>query len=231
MQRTVRLSVWLAVPFALFVPTLSALAQSALGGGGAPSGGNPLALSYRTPDPARGQQVSQSCQGCHGPGLVSRDPEVPSLAGQHFSYVQFQLAVYRAKLRPGPVMQQVAGKLSDQDIADIAAYAETLQPGPAWKTESAALRVRGAALFHVGDGPRNIIACAICHGDDGRGNNRLGVASITNLAPEYALEVLHEFKNTPEFGVPHPNAMRIALQPLTEDDLKAVAAYISSMGQ
>lgn len=234
MQRTVRLSLWLAAPFALLIPALSALAQASGGQGappaaGGPPGGNPLALTFKTPDPAHGQRVAQQCQSCHGPGLVSQDGEVPGLAGQIPSYTRLQLAAFRARLRPSEVMWQQAARLSDQDIADIAAYAGTLRPGPAWKVQDAALRARGEALFHRGDGPRNIIACAICHGDDGRGGDRLGVASVTNLSPEYAAEVLHEFKNTPEFGIPHPNAMRIALRPMTEADLKAVEAYISSM--
>lgn len=229
MQRTVRLSLWLAVPFALLIPAISALAQS--GGGSAPPAGNPLALTFKTPDPAHGQAVSQSCQGCHGPGLVSKNQGIPGLAGQVPSYTRLQLAAFRAKLRPSEVMWKQAANLSDQDIADIAAYAATQQPGPAWPVEDAALRAKGEALFHMGDGPRNIIACAICHGGDGHGEDRLGVASITNLSPEYAGEVLHEFKDTPEFGVPHPNAMRIMLRPMTEDDLKAVETYIGSMGK
>lgn len=231
MQRTVRLSLWLAVPLALFIPAISALAQS--GEGTAPPAKNPLALEFKTPDPAHGKAISQTCQGCHGPGLASVNSAIPGLAGQNPSYTRLQLTVFRAKLRPSAVMWQQAAKLSDQDIADIAAYAETLQPGPAWKVDSAdaALAAKGEALFQTGDGPRNIIACAICHGSDGRGNDRLGVASITNLSPGYGGEVLHEFKNTPEFGISHPNAMRIALRPMTEEDLKAVQIYISSMGK
>lgn len=68
MQRIVRLSLWLAAPLALFIPAISALAQS--GGNTAPPAGNPLALTFKTPDPAHGKEISQTCQGCHGPGLA-----------------------------------------------------------------------------------------------------------------------------------------------------------------
>jgi cytochrome c553 len=125
-------------------------------------------------------------------------------------------------------MQGVASRLSDQNIADLAAYFAAQSPGPAWAADPA-LRARGAALFQGGDNDRNMIACAVCHGEDGRGADRQGIASVTNLAPGYGLEILHEFRDTPRFGVPHPDAMRIALKPLTDDDLKALAAYISSM--
>lgn len=228
MKRTARRLLWLLVPSLLAAPVLAAVAQ-----GSAPSGppaGDPLALKFSAPSAARGAQLSASCQGCHGAGGVSMNPGTPRLAGQVPGYVRFQLAAFRAKLRPGPVMQQVASRLSDQDIADLAAYFASQRVGGAWKAQDRALRARGEALFQGGDAPRNVIACAICHGADGRGQDRLGVASVTNQSPEYALNVLHEFKGAPTFGgIVHPEAMRIALQPLNENDLKAVAAYISSM--
>lgn len=231
---------WLAVPLLLSLPALWASAQGgppagmpAQGapGGGPPAGGGPppgLVLKYDAPSAERGQALSQSCAGCHGPGGVSPQAAVPGLAGQVPSYTRFQLAVFRAKLRPSPIMQNVASRLSDQNIADLAAFYAEREPGPAWATDPA-LQARGAALFHGGDNDRSVIACAVCHGDDGRGADRQGIASVTNLAPEYGLEVLHEFRDTPRFGVPHADAMRIALKPLSDDDLKALAAYISGM--
>lgn len=222
---------WLAIPFLLFLPVLWAGAQGTPPpGGAAPAGGPPpgLVLRFGAPSAERGQTLSRSCAGCHGPGGVSTQAAVPGLAGQVPSYTRFQLAVFRAKLRPSEIMQAVASRLSDQDIADLAAYFAAGEPGPAWAADPA-LRGRGAALFQGGDNDRNVIACAVCHGEDGRGADRQGIASVTNLAPEYGLAVLHEFHDTPRFGVPHADAMRIALKPLSDDDLRALAAYISSM--
>ena len=93
-----------------------------------------------------------------------------------------------------------------------------------------ALRAKGEKLFNSGDAARNIIACAVCHGGNGRGLDAHGIASVTNLAPKYAGTVLYEFRDTPSFGgLTHPEAMRIALKPLNDRDLKDVAAYLSSM--
>ncbi|GAA5511630.1 hypothetical protein Dcar01_00342 [Deinococcus carri] len=230
MKRTVARLLWLAAPLALAAPVLAAVTQ-ARPPAGAPPGGNPLELKYSTPNAAHGAQLSASvCQKCHGPAGVSTDAGYPRLAGQVPDYTRFQLAAFRAKLRPSPVMQAVASHLSDQDIADLAAYFSAQAVGPAWKTQDAALRARGEALFLRGDPARNAIACAVCHGQSGRGVDHLGVASVTNQAPKYALDVLHEFKNAPGFGgIPQPEAMRIVLRPLGEDDLRALAAYISSM--
>ncbi len=168
------------------------------------------------------------CASCHGGRLVTSYPGLPSLAGQPPSYVRLQLAAFRAKLRPNEAMQKVTASLKDQDIADIAAYAAGLNPSPAWQADDA-LRAKGAAPFNAGDGKRNFIACVVCHGANGRGDDRLGGASITNLAPEYAGRVLHEFKDAPGFPVPYPDAMRVVLKDYTQADLDAVVAYISSM--
>ena len=85
-------------------------------------------------------------------------------------------------------------------------------------------------LFTAGDAGRNVIACTICHGADGRGLSESGIASVTNLAPKYAVEVLKEFRDTPSFGgLIHPESMRIAVKPLTDADLTDVAAYLASM--
>ncbi|SEJ45157.1 Cytochrome c553 [Deinococcus reticulitermitis] len=194
-----------------------------------PPAGNPLALRHGPPDAARGQRLSAECSACHGPGGVSSDESIPGLAGQIVPYTQLQLAAFRAKLRPSEVMQRVAAKLTDQDIADLSAYFVTQAPGPAWKVDAGA-RARGMKLFTAGDAGRNVIACAICHGDGGRGVSDHGIASVTNLSPKYGVEVLKEFRNTPSFGgLIHPEAMRIAVKPLTDADLTDVAAYLASM--
>lgn len=75
-------------------------------------------------DAAR-EKVSM-CIGCHGiPGYRTTFPHVyhvPKLGGQHPAYIVKALQAYRAGERSHPTMQGVAASLSDQDIADLAAY-------------------------------------------------------------------------------------------------------------
>ncbi|MHA0035803.1 c-type cytochrome [Deinococcus sp. PESE-13] len=219
---------WLAVPALLGTSVFAATTPGANPQAtAAPK--NPLALQFKTPSAARGATIAGTCAGCHGKTGVSVQADIPSLAGQIPNYTQFQLAAFRAKLRPSNVMQQVASKLSDQDIADLSAYYAAQAVGPAWKAEPAA-RARGQKLFTAGDPARNVIACAVCHGSNGRGLNANHIASVTNLPPEYALAVLKEFHEAPTFGgIVPPETMRIAVKPLTDKDLKDVATYISSM--
>jgi cytochrome c553 len=66
------------------------------------------------------------CIGCHGiPGYKTAFPDVyhvPMIAGQKPAYITAALKAYREGARPHPSMRGIAASLSDQDIADLAAY-------------------------------------------------------------------------------------------------------------
>jgi len=76
-------------------------------------------------DVAAGEKKAYTCLGCHGvEHYVNTYPtyKVPRVAGQHEAYLVAALQAYRAKTRSHATMQANSGNLSDQDIADIAAY-------------------------------------------------------------------------------------------------------------
>ena len=73
-------------------------------------------------DPAAGREKAVACRPCHGLDGQSRQPDAPSIAGQVELYLGQQLADYRSGKRQHPVMGVIAGGLSDQDIADLAAW-------------------------------------------------------------------------------------------------------------
>ena len=66
------------------------------------------------------------CIGCHGiPGYKATFPEVfqvPMLGGQSAKYIESALNAYKKGDRKNPSMRGIAAGLSDQDIADVAAY-------------------------------------------------------------------------------------------------------------
>ena len=66
------------------------------------------------------------CIGCHGiPGYKTAFPDVyhvPMIAGQQPGYITAALKAYSEGARPHPSMRGIAASLSDQDIADLAAY-------------------------------------------------------------------------------------------------------------
>lgn len=72
---------------------------------------------------ARGVELSKPCQACHGAdGNGVGNPIYPILAGQYADYLAQALKSYRSGDRVNVIMQGFAGTLSDQDIADLAAY-------------------------------------------------------------------------------------------------------------
>jgi cytochrome c553 len=77
-------------------------------------------------DPAKGKEKTRMCEGCHGiEGWRTAFPEVyrvPKLGGQHAAYIAQALHEYKRGDRSHPSMRAIAGSLSDQDIANLAAY-------------------------------------------------------------------------------------------------------------
>jgi len=80
-------------------------------------------------DKARGRTLVYTCNGCHGvPGYANAYPEyhVPHIAGQNELYIVNALKAYKSGERTHPTMGAQAQSLSDQEIADIAAYLSSL---------------------------------------------------------------------------------------------------------
>lgn len=77
-------------------------------------------------NPVAGKDKTSMCAGCHGiPGYKTAFPEtysVPKLGGQHAAYIVKALQGYKSGDRSHPTMRAIASGLSDQDMADLAAY-------------------------------------------------------------------------------------------------------------
>ncbi|MEO6748561.1 MAG: cytochrome c [Casimicrobiaceae bacterium] len=75
---------------------------------------------------AHGKEKTRMCEGCHGiPDWRTAFPEVysvPRLGGQHAEYIVKALQEYKSGEREHPSMRSIAASLSDQDMADLAAY-------------------------------------------------------------------------------------------------------------
>lgn len=78
-----------------------------------------------TGDPTAGKTKAIPCMGCHGiPGYFNVYPSyhVPRVGGQHAEYIVAALKAYKNGDRAHKTMQAQAASLSEQDMADIAAY-------------------------------------------------------------------------------------------------------------
>ena len=77
-------------------------------------------------DPVAGKNKTAMCAGCHGiAGFRTAYPEtyhVPKLGGQNAGYIVSALKAYKAGDRQHPTMKAIAAGLTEQDMADLAAY-------------------------------------------------------------------------------------------------------------
>jgi cytochrome c553 len=78
-------------------------------------------------DVAAGRRKAIACQTCHGLDGLSKLPEAPHLAGQPERYLVKSLDEYRKGERKHEMMTLVVKDLSDQDVADLAAYYAAIQ--------------------------------------------------------------------------------------------------------
>ncbi len=88
-------------------------------------------------DAARGATKTAMCTGCHGiVGWRTAYPEVykvPKIGGQHRDYIVKALTEYKTGERSHPTMRAIATSLSEQDMADLAAYYSASAPVTASK--------------------------------------------------------------------------------------------------
>jgi cytochrome c553 len=178
-------------------------------------------------DAQSGSTKVQMCIGCHGiVGYQADFPQVykvPKIAGQDARYIASALTAYRAGDRKFPTMRSVAAALSDQDIADIAAYYSKLgkPDGP----------VPAALETPVPDKIRSSVAtCVSCHGAN---FSTPTDGSIPRLAGQYAdyLQIAlksYQVEGNPHFG--RANAVMGAMaKPLKDDTIDEIASYLASL--
>jgi cytochrome c553 len=73
-------------------------------------------------DVEAGKAKSVMCAACHGANGISPSPIWPNLAGQKEQYLIKQITAFRDGTRKDPQMSPMAAALTDEDIANLAAY-------------------------------------------------------------------------------------------------------------
>jgi len=169
------------------------------------------------------------CGACHGPGGNSSNPEWPKLAGQHASYVYFQLKVLKSGERKNPVMNAQAANLSDQDMKDLAAYFAAQKPTPG-VASPAAVKV-AEKLYRGGDAARGLPACAACHGPQGNGNAGAAYPRISGQHAKYTATVLRTLRGLHGAPIPRQNLVTMATvaSKLTDAEIDALASYVNGL--
>jgi cytochrome c553 len=78
-------------------------------------------------DPAAGKAKAQMCAVCHGLNGVARVPDAANLAGESTLYLTRQLQAFKSGQRQHEQMTLIAQSLSDQDMADLAAWYSSIK--------------------------------------------------------------------------------------------------------
>jgi cytochrome c553 len=191
--------------------------------------GGPALAQDVVGNPENARQKIAMCIGCHGiPGYQASFPEVhkvPMISGQSAKYIAAALTGYRQGDRKHPTMRGIAASLSDQDIADLAAYYEASGkgvPAPSVKAP-AAPSDQVQALLTKG-------ACLSCHGE---GMNKPIDGSYPKLAgqhADYLFVSLKAYQLEGNANVGRGNAiMANQARMFTPAELKQLAAYISTL--
>jgi cytochrome c553 len=174
-----------------------------------------------------GQAKSSTCMACHGMDGNSANPEWPSLAGQHSSYIVKQLKHFKATDRNNPLMMPMAMILSDQDMEDLAAYFQAQTPRPTGETEPSKLKL-GEKLYRGGNAARGVPACAGCHGPAGAGIAGATYPRIGGQHATYAALQLRAYKSGTRATDPN-TMMRSVASRLSEEEIDAVASYLQGL--
>jgi cytochrome c553 len=144
---------------------------------------------------------------------------VPSLAGQPAFYIQWQLVLFRDKRRVDPEMSAFAANLSDDQMADLAAYysAQRRRPPPKGAGDPAKVAAGrlAAGRYH----------CGSCHAPDFTGAQY--APALVGLSQEYLLRQLRAFKAQTRGEL--DGTMTTAVQPLTAEEIENVAQFIADL--
>ncbi|MEM1403899.1 MAG: c-type cytochrome [Pseudomonadota bacterium] len=185
-------------------------------------------------DPAAGEQKAVTCGACHGADGNSMVPSFPKLAGLGEKYLLQQMQHIRDGLRPVAQMVGQVDNMSDQDLADLAAF-YSAKPRGVEKADPALIEL-GAKVYRAGVAERNVAACIACHGARGTGNAPAGFPAIGGQHSDYISAQLKEYRK----GYEDPTGrvtdgdtkiMRSNAFGLSDMEIEAVASYISGLQQ
>jgi len=166
-------------------------------------------------NPEAGKDIAYTCLGCHGiEGYRNAYPSyrVPKLGGQKAGYLEIALKGYRAGTRKHPTMAAQATSLSDQDIADVAAYLASID------NEGVASGGTQGASFD------KATACAACHGQNGISVNAAW-PTLAGQHEEYLEHALKQYRN----GERTDPVMSAQAALIAEEDIPRLAKYFSGL--
>lgn len=166
-----------------------------------------------------GEEAFEVCSACHLPSGAGRpDGTFPQLAGQHTTVLIKQIADIREGRRDNPIMYPFAKTLIDpQELADVAAYIETL-PIPSDNGKGPGTNLaRGKELYQRD--------CTKCHGENGAGNAEKFYPVLAGQHYKYLLRQITDIAEGRRRNA-NPDMVKVVKE-FPPEDLDAVVDYMS----
>jgi cytochrome c553 len=217
-----RIWIWAVTAVGSLIAGLSRLAP-AIGDEPTIAAGYRIAVHGVSPERA-------SCASCHQQnGAGQPDVGIPRLAGLTSSYIAAQLEYFATGARHDPVMSPYAAMLTPLQRQAVVDYFASLpvpkQPDLAHTGATAV--DHGRTLFLDGDYRTRLLSCSQCHGITGLGVGDFS-PRLAGQSADYVAEKLQQWQSG-ELRDPKGIFMRAEASHLTQSDIAALAAFVSSL--
>ncbi|MDD0844943.1 c-type cytochrome [Pseudomonas sp. Gutcm_11s] len=178
-------------------------------------------------DAEAGKAKTAVCAACHGADGNSAAPNFPKLAGQGERYLLKQMHDIKGGKRTVLEMTGLLTNVSDQDMADIAAYFSSQQ----MSVGAADPKVvkRGEELFRGGKIEEGMPACTGCHSPNGAGLAAAGFPHLGGQHAQYVGKQLTDFREGNRTNDGDAMIMRAIAAKLSNKDIEAVSSYIQGL--
>ena len=175
-----------------------------------------------------GKAKALTCTACHGPEGNSLNALWPNIAGQNAPYLLAQLQAFKDGSRMDPLMSSQAMMLSEQDMADLSVYFESL-PAAAQAVKDASTVDLGEALYRGGDIESGAAACLACHGPTGRGNPAAKYPALQGQHADYTAKQLKAYADGTRHTDGKTRVMRDIAARLSNEDIEALSSYVQGL--
>jgi cytochrome c553 len=187
-------------------------------------------------DALAGKDKTVVCVACHANDGNSTWGGYPKIAGLGEKYLVKQIKDIKTGTRTVAEMTGMLDQLSDQDIADIAAYYNSQTRQVTGATVNSRQLTLGEKIYRGGNLETSVPACTGCHSPSGNGNAPAGYPALGGQHAEYIAKQLRAFR-TGAHDIEDPSArlndevkvMRGVAARLNDQEIDAIANYISGL--
>ncbi|PHS31690.1 MAG: cytochrome c4 [Methylophaga sp.] len=177
-------------------------------------------------DASAGKGKAMVCAACHGADGNSPSNMFPKLAGQGEAYLVKQLIEFKDGTRNNAIMAPMVAALSEQDMADLAAFYAGNKVTEGGTAED--LLEAGQAVYRGGNKETGVPACMACHGPTGAGVPAAKWPALSGQHAAYIEAQLNAFASGTRSNDTN-SMMRDIASKMTEAEIKAVSAYASGL--